>query len=205
MAEMAHVDASFPKAWSGRIAYVISMGGSPPVLAVGSMALIAATFPGPRVWTLASVYVFLSIFLPLLYVFWLVHAGRITDIDIQLREQRVGPLVITIAAGGLSYVVLRIGNAPPVMAVVGLALWLETMIILIITLKWKVSMHSAAAAGAATLIWCIFGKSLPLLIGVPIIAWSRVRLRRHTIAQTIVGALLGITVFLAVIILATRP
>jgi membrane-associated phospholipid phosphatase len=55
--------------------------------------------------------------------------------------------------------------------------------------------HTSAAAGAATVVWILLGTPLSLLI-VPLIAWSRVRLRRHTLLQTVVGALLGFSVFL---------
>jgi membrane-associated phospholipid phosphatase len=68
-----------------------------------------------------------------------------------------------------------------------------------ITLWWKISVHSAAAAGVATLIWSLIGATLPLLAGVVIIAWSRVRLRRHTVAQTIAGAALGFAIFMVAV------
>jgi membrane-associated phospholipid phosphatase len=162
------------------------------------MVLLAVTFPGARVWTLTATYLFTSTFIPIFYVVWLVRTGRITDIDIQLREQRIGPLILTIVAGGIGSLVLAVGHAPLPIALAGLAIWLETAVILLVTLRWKVSMHSAAAAATATLFWCMLGMPLPLLLGVPIIAWSRVRLRRHTLAQTIVGAVLGIIIFLIV-------
>lgn len=196
--KVAKVEKGFPHRWDKRLAYVISMVGSPPVLAILSMALLAVSFPGPRVWTLAAAYLFVSTFVPISYVVWLVHTDRITDIDIQLREQRIGPLILTILSGGIGSLVLAVGRAPLPMALAGLAMWLETAVILLVTLKWKVSMHSAAAAATATLFWCVLGMPLPLLLGVPIIAWSRVRLRRHTLAQTIVGAVLGIIIFLIV-------
>ena len=42
-------------------------------------------------------------------------------------------------------------------------------------------------------------NALPLVVGVPLIAWARVRLRRHTVTQTIAGALLGLTISLLVL------
>jgi membrane-associated phospholipid phosphatase len=60
--------------------------------------------------------------------------------------------------------------------------------------KWwgKVSFHTAVAAGTATTLVLVFGPWLHfswLLAGA--IGWSRVRLGQHTVAQVIVGALLG--------------
>jgi membrane-associated phospholipid phosphatase len=49
--------------------------------------------------------------------------------------------------------------------------------------------HCATAAAFSTLMLHLSGTALPLLVGVPILAWSRVQLRRHTAAQTAAGAL----------------
>jgi membrane-associated phospholipid phosphatase len=52
---------------------------------------------------------------------------------------------------------------------------------------------------AAAVAWSLFGVLLPLVIGVPLMAWARVRLRRHTVAQTIAGLLLGLAIFLLLV------
>jgi membrane-associated phospholipid phosphatase len=161
------------------------------------MALVAALVSTPRAWAWAGIYVCLAVVIPLLYLFWLLHRGLITDLDTQLREQRIGPLVFTIACTGWGWLVLLFGSAPSLMIVLAGALWLQMVIVLCITLRWKISMHCAAAGAAAAVMWALVGTPFPLLIGVPLIAWSRVRLRRHTVAQTIAGALLGFVVFMA--------
>jgi membrane-associated phospholipid phosphatase len=62
----------------------------------------------------------------------------------------------------------------------------------VITLWWKISVHAAIAAGAATVLLLVFGPALlvvwPL---VALIAWSRVQVGDHTPAQTLAGAALG--------------
>jgi len=189
------VDKTIPKSWDGLLAYVISQVGSPPVLGAAAMALTAATLSNAHAWAWAGVYVFLAILTPLLHLLWLLHRGRVSDLDVQLREERMRPLLFTIACAMLAWLALALGGAPLEMVVVTGGLALQTLIIFGITLRWKISVHSAAAAGAATLAWALAGTKLPMLIGVPIIAWSRVRLRRHTVPQTIAGAALGLTVF----------
>jgi membrane-associated phospholipid phosphatase len=139
--------------------------------------------------------VFLAIVTPILYLFWLLSHGWVSDLDVQLREERTRPLVFTIACAGVAWLVLALGGAPLEMVVVAGGLWLQMAVIFGITLWWKISVHSAAAAGVATLIWSLVGATLPLLAGVVIIAWSRVRLRRHTVTQTIAGAALGFAIF----------
>jgi membrane-associated phospholipid phosphatase len=190
------VDVAVPKAWDGRLAYVISQVGSPVAVAV-----TAWTLRSPRAWMWAGIYVLLAVLFPLLYLVWMVRRGQITDLDVQLRKQRARPLAVTIACGGLAWLALMLGGAPWHMVILARTLFLQTAVILGVTLYWKISVHCAAAAGVATWVWSLGGTPLPLLIGVPVIAWSRVRLGRHTLAQTIAGALLGIASFASVLLL----
>lgn len=190
------VHYAVPNSWDGRLAYVVSQVGSPPVLGAVAMGLIATTLSSPRAWTWAGVYVTLSILVPLAYLVWLLHNGRVTDLDVQIREQRSRPFIFTIACAGLTWLAMAVGGAPPQMIMLTGALGLQMVIIFGITLRWKISVHSAAAAGVGTLVWSLVGATWPLLVGVPIIAWSRVRLHRHTVAQTVAGAALGFTIFL---------
>ena len=196
------VDTAIPRRWDALLAYVISQIACPPVLAAVAMALLASTLSNPRAWRWAGLYVFLAILTPVLYLVWLLHRGRVSDLDVQLREQRMRPLIFTVACGAAAWLALLLGGAPTEMVIIAGGLWLQTTLIFGITLWWKISVHSAAAAGVATLVWSLAGTSLPLLIGVPIIAWSRVRLRRHTVSQTIAGALLGLAIFIVAVRMA---
>jgi membrane-associated phospholipid phosphatase len=195
----AAVDTSIPRKWDGRVAYVASMIFSPPVLSVVVMLLIASALSGGRAWAWAGIYVFLAVLVPLLHLAWLLHRGLVTDLDVQLREQRIRPLLFTVVCAGLAWAVLKLGVAPRQLVDVASALSLMMMIILSITLWWKISVHCAAVAMTAAVAWSLFGVVLPLLIGAPLMAWARVRLRRHTVAQTIAGLLLGLTIFLLVL------
>lgn len=186
------------RAWDRHLAYVISIIGSPPVLATTMVGLTASTIATLRAWVWASVYVLLAIYAPLVNVFLLVRRGRVTDIDVCLREQRIRPLLFAIACSLVAWVGLMLGSAPRELLIIAGAVSLQMAIVLAITLRWKISMHCAAAAGAATVLWSLMGTPLPM-VGVPIIAWSRVKLRRHTIGQTVAGSLLGLSVFLPVL------
>jgi membrane-associated phospholipid phosphatase len=180
---------------------VISNVGSPPVLACLVVLLTAMKLSSPGAWLWGGVYALLAVLIPLLYVVWLVKRGDITDIDVQLRKQRFQPLLVTMTCTGLAWLVLALGVAPTTMTIVAGALWFQVVAIFAITLRWKVSVHTATAAGATTMVWALLGTPLPLMLAVPLIAWSRVRLRRHTLPQTVVGALLGFVIFCAATLL----
>ncbi|WP_186815631.1 phosphatase PAP2 family protein [Kocuria turfanensis] len=76
---------------------------------------------------------------------------------------------------------------------------LGLLVLLAVTLRWKVSAHVAMAAcwavglGALAAPWAV-----PLAAPVPVlVALSRVRTGDHTPAQTVVGALIGVLIGLA--------
>ena len=188
-------DAAVSRSWDGLLAHVISRFGSPPVLSAVATALVGSTQSDPRAWHWAAVYVSVAILTPVLYLVWLLCRGQITDLGLPLREQRVRPLIFALVCAGLAWLVLAQGGAPEQMVALARGLWLLIAAILGITLSWKISVHSAVAASVATLVWYLGGTAVPLLIGVPVVAWSRVRLGRHAVDETVAGALLGLTVF----------
>ena len=158
--------------------------------------LSAHTVGTPAAWSWAVVYILLAVLAPLLYLFWLVRRGEVTDLDVQLREQRMRPLLVSTAGAAAAWLALSLGTAPRLLVILAGATWLQTTLILGVTLRWKISVHCAAVAGLAVLAWGLVGRAAaPLAIGVPLVVWSRVRLCRHTVAQAIAGTLLGLTVF----------
>jgi membrane-associated phospholipid phosphatase len=62
----------------------------------------------------------------------------------------------------------------------------------IVTRRWKISLHCAVAGGAVATVALLYG---PLLLAlapiVVVIAWSRVAVADHTVAQVIAGSLIG--------------
>ena len=153
----------------------------------------------------AAVQIALSVLAPFLHVAWLVQRGEITDIDVQLRKQRMGPLLVTVACTGLAWAGLWIGGAPATMVWLAGGMWFQGLLILGITSRWKICVHAAAAAAATTWISLLVDTPLPVLLTVPLVSWSRVRLKRHTVAQTLVGAALGFITFFTLWTLGIGP
>lgn len=184
-----------PQTFGEYIAYGISQIGSPPVWGLFALALVTTTLTFANAWPWLGLYLLLDVLTPLSFLVWQLRRGSITDLDIQLREQRRNTLLVTVSGFALTWLVMFIGGAPPALTLMAGAGMLQWIIIFGITMRWKVSIHSTSAAGVAVIILRIFGLSaVPLVISIPLIAWSRVKLRHHTPAQTIVGTLLGIIV-----------
>jgi membrane-associated phospholipid phosphatase len=66
---------------------------------------------------------------------------------------------------------------------------------LLVTLVWKVSIHTAVVAGSEAILVLVFGPWLFALTPVVLlVAWARLQLGQHTVAQVTAGIALGAVV-----------
>ncbi|MBQ6639598.1 MAG: hypothetical protein IJH84_01035 [Saccharopolyspora sp.] len=109
------------------------------------------------------------------------------------REGRLIPFALLIVLSSLGLGVLLRTGAPHLMVALDVAMLTALLAIALITVWWKVSVHTAVAAGAVAILAVVYsGWLLVLWLLVVAIGWSRVRLGEHTAAQVVVGALMGI-------------
>lgn len=186
----------------GRAAYWISQIGSPPVLATGGIVLSVTVEPSPRGWLCAGSYLVLAVLIPCLYIMQLVRQGKVSDFHLPKRSERLRPLLLTLVLSLVGCVLLLGVRAPRLLQLVAATNLLQTLLFLVITCYWKISLHCAAAAGLSVLALYVAGSpAWPIAVGVPMIAWSRLQLKRHTFNQTLVGAALGAALFLCTVLL----
>jgi membrane-associated phospholipid phosphatase len=121
-----------------------------------------------------------------------VKRGSWTDKHIRVREQRTVPLLATMTSVLVGISLLVAFQAPREVFALVVAMLVGLIVTMIVTVWWKVSVHTAVAGGVVVILLLAYGTSMaPLLLGIAAIGWSRVALRDHTLAQTVVGALLG--------------
>ena len=176
-----------------RTARIISTIFSPPLLAMASLIIAAQAVEDEPVlyWTVIAIVLFVLI--PSIYVFSLVRRGHVTDFHIKIREQRAWPFLIILLISSIVFSVMYFGGAPRLLLIISSVAIIQLMLIMLITFRWKISGHCTAASGVAVLTVAIFGQSLlPVSLIVPVIAWSRIRLDRHTFAQSVAGIFLGV-------------
>lgn len=179
------------------IANWISNVAAPPVLALVAAILLALRSADARAWGWAGAFGGAAVVLPTAYVLVQVQRGRISDIHVPLREQRVRPFIVTLAGAAAVCGAFIWWQAPEGFRALAVANLVQAAALFAITLRWKVSMHSAAAGSLSTLSLMVLGVSalstagVLLVASVPVVAWARIRLERHTFAQTLVGAILG--------------
>jgi len=180
-----------------RVAQVVSHAASPPALSLVGLAIAAGNDGAPTAWRAAGIVAIAGVLFPMALTVALLWRGRVSDIEISSRRERLGPLLLTTICFSSASIVVQSFGAPP--AVVGLScvLGVQAFVTLLISLCWKISVHCLTAATVGGLVWHLWGEPLPLLIVVPVMIWSRLYLKRHTPAQTIAGSLLGVSLILA--------
>lgn len=175
-----------------RTAHWISNIVSPPLMLIVS-AVLVTTQVDEHAWRWAFLFMSAAVLLPVLYLVWLLRRGSINDIHVPMREQRIRPYIVTLLVALPLLFFFVMWPAPQPFQVLATMYALQAMACLVITLRWKISLHSAAVSSAAVLGWTTVGWSgVALALTVPVVAWARVHLRRHTLMQTIGGALLGV-------------
>lgn len=141
----------------------------------------------------ALIYLALVCLLPAGYIGFEVWRGRISDLHINLREQRLKPYAVSLTGAGLAFLAMLILNAPQLMALFTLFTFVQMFLMLVFTTRWKISMHSMSITSAVCTLGVLYGLQVLLLLSplILIVAVARVRLRRHSVKQVIAGIAVG--------------
>jgi membrane-associated phospholipid phosphatase len=180
------------------LARTVSDVCSPAALALPCLLLAAWSANAPGAIWYAVLYAAVAVPLPMLYVVWLVRTGRVTDFHLPNRHERARPFAVALVSALAAVVLLIVFGAPAAFLAPIVAVFMQTFLLFLVTLVWQISIHTATTAGLATFVAiAIGGGGLLATLIVPLVAWARIHLGRHTLAQTIAGALLGCGTFIA--------
>lgn len=190
------------KTFRMQVARYISIIFSPVTISLPAIFLVALYNQVPSSMFFAAIVVlFLSIG-PMLYIVVGVSLGKFSDIDVSVRSQRLGPFLFGITSSLAGFFILLFNNAPKNLETVLLTASTIGLILMIITLWWKISMHASGIAGTVTFLAVLYGKFvLPAFLLVLLVGWSRVVLKRHTVAQVTTGAILTAAMTLGMLML----
>ncbi|MEO8503902.1 MAG: hypothetical protein ABI609_08410 [Acidobacteriota bacterium] len=128
-----------------------------------------------------------------------VRRGSWSNVDASDPRQR--PVLFAVGIGGvlllLAYVLAVQPESYMVRGVVGT---LAMLGVCAAATRWlKVSLHMAfCALAATTLLWLRSPAGWVLLIFIPILGWSRLRLGRHVAAEVIAGTIVGVVAGVAI-------
>lgn len=178
------------------IARTVSDVLSPAVMAIPCLLLGIWVSDVPGTYLYALLYFVVAVPLPVVYVLWLIRSGRVTDFHLPDRRDRTMPFILSLAGAAGAIGLLTYFQAPTVFLAPLLTALAQTLLLFLITLAWQISIHTATTAGLVTFAILAMGSGASVLaLLVPLVAWARVYLGRHTVAQTAAGALVGCLAF----------
>jgi len=186
------------KTFSDHLALVLSAVVSPfvalPALVLGANWLVARTPAEFWAWSVIALIFFVGI--PPLYIYREVHAGRITDFHVQVREQRARVFMVFLISTLIGILLYWLLGVPATLIALMLVVFGSAIVAGLITLAWKISIHAWTVAGSITAFALLSDdpRWWWLLILVPAVIWSRIHRERHTIAQGLAGAASGVVV-----------
>lgn len=192
-----------PLRWDYRVAKWVSWIFNPTALIVLGFGLVALTIGTLAAWLWVAFYLTLSVLVPVFYILWKIQRGEITDFHMKERQQRIRPMLLALFLSLFGWIILWVGNAPKLLRIFAGFGSLQLAVLMLVTLHWKISGHSAAASGFAVFIVALYGQlAIPVLFLIPLMAWARVRRHRHVLFQTVAGSLAGIFFMLIVLYLS---
>jgi membrane-associated phospholipid phosphatase len=144
-------------------------------------------------WILWSITLFFVTLLPAVYLFHLKKKKEIQSLDIDDRKKRIVPLLLGFICFSVGFIVLYLFKAPGIVLGLMFCYVTNTMIVWLITLFWKVSVHAIGVAGPLMALYLSFGQFiLPLFLIAVLVGISRIVLNKHTPMQVAVGTGIGL-------------
>lgn len=141
-------------------------------------------------WSFISI---LFVLIEGLFVIYGVKKKFFSNYDVSDRRQRPRLFLFTGFVCLLYLSILIIFNGPRVLFIGLGGLILGTVIAIIVNQKIKASIHMEAFTAFVVTCGLLFGGPLWILVlFIPVVAWSRLTLRRHSVPEVILGTFLGV-------------
>src|SRR4030066_2526915 len=141
--------------------------------------------------------------IPYIAILILYKAGKISDLQIPRRKERLLPLLIINACIVMGFFILINIQPERMLLSVYMIYLLSLPVISLVTLFWKISFHASYITLFSIAYLIVFGKWAILTIPlIPLVGWSRIKLKRHTLAQVLGGIAVIGTISLGVFYIA---
>ena len=181
-----------------KIAKAISTITQPPIICIPLFLIISyiisfenGVFNLSKFITVELISLVFTSIMPLIIIlYWAKKNGG--DIDISNRSARFTPLIVGIISYFIGFLIAYLLNIDNFLILLLLCYATNTCVVLLFTLKWKISVHTTALSGPVAALILLLGP-IGALFGIiyPILIWSRVLLKKHTLAQAIAGGVQG--------------
>ena len=176
------------------LAQVISFLFNPILLLVFVPLLLVYRTTGSvvlaMVWT---GYTMIFLLAMTFFIIYGVHKKIFTDMDVSNRKQRPLLFIVSFVIGLLYLGGLEFLHGPRILMAVIVGLIISVIFISLINTRLKMSIHVATVAALLVSLAIIYqGYYYLALLLIPIVAWARLKIHRHTLPETIVGGGFGI-------------
>lgn len=139
-----------------------------------------------------AVFSWIFLLLISIIIIYCVRRGIFSDLDVSRREQR--PLLFLLAAIVTFFYCFSIFvlSGPRVLLFAALGILLSILFLSLINTRIKASIHVATVSALLFTLGLVYsGVYLLLFLLIPIVGWARVKTKRHTVFEAIVGSILG--------------
>ncbi len=148
-------------------------------------------------WLLVSIAI--SILPVFSVVIYLVRKQRLENLFINVRKQRTKIYLVAGVCASIGSIIFPYLGAPPILRAAFIAGLSAIVIFMCVNLLWKISLHTAFVTASVAVLIILYGSlTVVTVVLVPLIAWSRIELRHHSLAQVAAGALLAALVVVVV-------
>jgi hypothetical protein len=118
--------------------------------------------------------------------------GWVSDLEMTRRSERPRFILVSLSSDVLALLVLGALHGPYLLVVIVLTYFCLAIAMMTISSFWKISLHMAGVGGFSTALLFVFGlPALWAFLSLPLVAWARLRRRKHTPAQLAAGAMAG--------------
>lgn len=182
--------------------YIVNPLVMPPLLLLALLAHFRAPW-GEMLGVGATAFVFFTA-LPLAFLVIFRLSGRSESLEVRDRAGRLLPYLFCLccSAAALAVLYVQVATARPVILAVVVLLNVNAALLLLINSRLKISIHSAAVAGAVGILlliaWAVPAESVldPVALmwltpAVPGVMWARVRTGAHSRSEVLAGAAFG--------------
>ena len=148
-------------------------------------------------WSLISIAVsILPVFSVIIY---LVRKQKLESPFINVRKQRTKIYLLAGVCAGVGCIILPYLGAPKELMATFVAGLSAVVVFMCVNLLWKISLHTALVTASVTVLIILYGSIAAVtVVLVPLIAWSRIELKHHSLAQVTAGALLAALIVVVV-------
>lgn len=150
-------------------------------------------------WAIVSI---VFIFLFFSFILLGIKKGFFSNLDVSKKKQRSPLFFFGIILGLIYLAVLYFFHGPIILSIGVTAIILGLSILELINKFIKVSVHLATLSSLFTFLILIEGWLFVFcFILIPVLMWSRIKTKNHTLLETLVGTLLGILLTMGIYVI----